>query len=361
MPPPDEASGGPSPAPGAPPAPFATGLLPMDDGARIYWETSGNPRGVPLLYLHGGPGGTLGRGGYRRRFALGDHLVVGIDQRGCGRSVPHASDHPETLAAHTTARLIADIEAVREHLGIEAWIVHGVSWGSTLALAYALDHPDRVLGVALMAVTTTSRREVDWITEGVGRIFPEEWARFAAGVGIHRAPGEGPIDEGDRVVARYARRFSDTGRSAESAADRRRAADAWDRWETTHVRLDPRWAPGPLRVDEEDRLNFCTLTTHYWAADGFMRGTRAPRAAAPEPPPILDRVAAVGLVGIPGVLAHGRRDISGPVDTPWMLARAWPEADLRVIEDEGHGGPLASEALAGAVAQWVAGWRASRR
>lgn len=351
----------PAPTRAAAPAPFASGLLPMDDGALIHWEATGNPTGIPVLYLHGGPGGGLGHGGYRRRFPGGDHLIIGLDQRGCGPSSPHVSDHPETLATQTTARLLADAEAVREHLGIGAWIVHGVSWGSTLALAYALDHPDRTLGVALMAVTTTSRREVDWITDGVGRLFPEEWSRFAGEVGLGgRLPGprggEG-IDEGDRVVRRYADRLGAVGTSAATLADRRAAADAWDRWETVHVSLDPLWAPGPFRADPEDRLNMCTLITHYWAHDGFMRGP-----AFGEPAPVLERVAAGGLDGIPGILVHGRHDVSGPVETAWLLARAWGGgADLRVIEDEGHGGPVGSQVLTDAVAGWVSGWRRSGR
>ncbi|GMA32230.1 alpha/beta fold hydrolase [Litorihabitans aurantiacus] len=135
----------------------------------------GPPGGRPALYLHGGPGSGLGPGGYRRRFDPERHLVVGLDQRGCGRSTPWAIDDLENLDAITTDVLIADLEALREHLGVEAWLVHGVSWGSTLALAYALAHPARVTALVLTAVTTGGREEIDWITEGVGRVFPEAW------------------------------------------------------------------------------------------------------------------------------------------------------------------------------------------
>ena len=178
--------------------PFDSGWITRPDGARIYWEASGNPEGRPALYLHGGPGGGLGPGGYRRRFDPERHLVVGLDQRGCGRSTPWAIDDLDGLDRLTTSAMIDDIEALREHLGITRWLLHGVSWGSTLALAYALSHRDRVTELVLTAVTTGGREEIDWITEGVGRVFPEAWARFAA-----------DVPAGVRVVEHYARRLRD--------------------------------------------------------------------------------------------------------------------------------------------------------
>ncbi|WP_074015310.1 alpha/beta fold hydrolase [Actinomyces polynesiensis] len=341
-------------------APFASGLLEVDDGAQVYWEASGNPTGIPLLYLHGGPGGGLGRGGYRRRFDPACHLIIGIDQRGCGCSRPLASEDPSSLASNTTARLLADIEAVREHLGIGAWILHGVSWGSTLALASALEHPDRTLAVALMAVTTTSRREVDWITQGVGRIFPEEWQRFSDASGRR---------SGERVVEAYARRLASTDPA--DREDRVAAADAWDRWESVHVSLDPYHEPGAHTVDPAMRLGFATLVTHYWANDAFMRGSTdegapdatgtggAGEARAPEPAPVLER--AGQLEGIPGILVHGRFDVSGPVETPWLLHRAWPGSELHVVEEEGHGGPLEVDLVTRRVAALVDGWEEDGR
>ena len=315
------------------PDPFATGMLPAAHGAELYWEATGNPVGIPLLYLHGGPGGTLSVGGYRRRFDPDTHLLIGFDQRGCGRSRPLVSDDPASLSTNTTAQLIDDIEALREHFGIDQWIIHGVSWGSTLALAYALAHPSRVLAVALMAVTTTSAREVRSITRGAGRIFPEEWARFV---------GAFDIDEGDAVVADYAARMAaiDSG----ARGDRVAAADAWDRWESTHMSLDPYWKPGWLHEDPEQRLVFGTLVSHYWAAAGFMRG-----ADCGEPEPILARIGE--LEGIPGLLVHGRRDISGPAETAWLVHRGWPGSELVIVEEEGHGGPIGSQILS----DWVAG------
>lgn len=291
-------------------APFASGRIERPDGAQLYWETSGNPHGRPALYLHGGPGGGLGLGGYRRRFDPDLYLIVGVDQRGCGQSAPWAIDDLDGLERNTTPVLIEDIEAVRAHLGIDAWLLHGVSWGSTLALAYALAHPDRVTELVLTAVTTGRRAEIDWITEGVGMIFPEAWDAFASGT-----------PAGRRVVEHYAALL----RSPDPAV-RAAAADRWDDWESTHISLDPAWQPGPLHVDARQRQNFATLVTHYWAHDCFL------------PFEILSR--AHELSDIPGVLIHGRHDVSGPAITPWLLHRAWPGSRLEIVESEGHGGAI---------------------
>ena len=275
------------------------------------------------MYLHGGPGGTLGNGGYRRWFDPDRYLVVGLDQRGCGRSTPSVLDDPGALDAVTTAAMIDDLEALRTHLGIDRWVVTGASWGCTLALAYAQEHPERVLRLVLLAVTTTSREEVDWITEGVGRYFPEEWEQFAAA--SRRRPGE-------RVVEAYARLLRDPDPAVRAAA-----ADAWDLWETTHVRLDPAWTPGPNMADPVERQVFATLTTHLWSQDAFLPGDRAVLAR-------MDRIA-----HLPAVLVHGRRDISSPLSTAWRLHRAWPASSLHVIEEDGHGGPRSSEVVVAAL------------
>ena len=224
--------------------------------------------------------------------------------------------------------MIKDIEAVREHLGVQKWIVTGVSWGSTLALAYALEYPARVLGIALVAVTTSSRDEIQWITEDVGRIFPEAWAEFAQAASA--APGE-------RIVDAYARRLAGQDR-----ADARLAALSWDRWESTHISLDPNWLPGLLFEDERQRMTFALLVTHYWSKDGFLVDGRE----------IIPRIHELN--GIPGYLIHGRRDISGPAVTAWQLHRRWESSRLIVIEDEGHGGTRCMAALTRAVEEIAA-------
>ena len=296
--------------------------------ARIYWEATGEPEGTPVLYLHGGPGGSLGQGGYRKRHDPTRFRIIGLDQRGCGKSTPIVQDDLDHLSENTTQALIADIEAVREHLEIEKWIVTGVSWGNTLALAYALQHPDRVLGVALAAVTTTSRDEIQWITEDVGRIFPEAWKDFSDAA--KAKPGE-------RLVEAYARRLAGKDRD-----DARSAALSWDRWESTHISLDPNWRPGVLFEDERERMTFALLVTHYWAHDGFLANGQE----------IVPRVHQLN--GIPGYLIHGRRDISGPAVTAWQLQQRWQSSQLVIIEDEGHGGPASMAALSKAVEEIAA-------
>jgi proline iminopeptidase len=298
--------------------PFETGLLSIA-GNEIYWEISGKPDGKPALYLHGGPGSGLGTGSYRCRFDPQEYRIVGIDQRGCGRSRPLAIDALGELRRNTTRSLIGDIEAVRTHLDIETWLISGVSWGTTLALAYAQAYPGRVSELVLTAVTTTSREEVDWITEGVGRIFPESWQRFEQDSGRR---------DGERIVEAYARRLA-TG----EIQDRLRAARAWNAWESTHISLDPNWVPIDQRFDEEQGLLFATLVTHYWSNDGFLNNGAE----------ILCRVSAIA--HIPAVLVHGRRDISGPAVIAWRLHRLWPASRLCIVESEGHGGPQSMEQM----------------
>jgi proline iminopeptidase len=295
-----------------------SGLLPVRGEHEIYWEESGLAKGIPALYLHGGPGGTLGSGNYRTKFDSSRFRIVGLDQRGCGQSTPHVTAPAYDLSTNTTAQLIEDIEALREHLEIERWLVNGVSWGSTLALAYAQAHPERVLGIVLMAVTTTDRFQVEWITETVGAIFPEAWDRLAshaegAGIGYRRGAG--------RLIEAYAQLMSSPDPDTRDAASR-----AWVEWEDHHISIG---TPGPQRNprwdDEEYRHVFATLVTHYWANDAFLR------------PPILEQMER--LEGIPGTLIHGRRDVSGPTVIAWQLHRSWPGSELILFEEDGHGGP----------------------
>jgi proline iminopeptidase len=300
-----------------------SGLLRVDDLHEVYWEQAGNPEGIPALYLHGGPGGTLGAGGYRTKFDPSKFHIIGLDQRGCGRSTPRVTAPGYDLSRNTTALLVEDIEKLREHLCIERWLVNGVSWGSTLALAYAQAHPDRVSGIVLMAVTTTDRFQVDWITETVGALYPEAWDRLAsnaeqAGIGYRR--GEG------RLVEAYSRLMVHPDPAVRDVTSR-----VWADWEEQHisigtdgVRRDPRWD------DDDWRHVFATLVTHYWANDGFLT------------PPILDRMDR--LDGIRATLIHGRRDVSGPSAVAWRLHRAWAQSELIIVESEGHGGELMARA-----------------
>ncbi|RNE63688.1 prolyl aminopeptidase [Cryobacterium tepidiphilum] len=297
--------------------PIASGRLPVSGGNEIYWETSGNPDGTPLVHLHGGPGSGAGSW-YRQLYDPSTFLIVSFDQRGCGRSRPLASEDPALLPMNTTAQQIADIEALREHLRVDAWLVSGLSWGSTLALAYAEAHPRRVTAMVLAAVATTTAAEVEWITEGVGRIFPREWDEFATAA--QARPGQ-------RIIDAYYERITDPDPFV-----RERAARAWCTWEDVHVSLAHGFKPSARFDDPGFRLLFATLVIHYFAHSGF-----------PDAGGIwanLERIR-----HIPVVLIHGRLDISSPLATAWNLHKQWPGSRLVVIDDEGHGGGGMFEAL----------------
>ncbi len=304
--------------------PYASGMLDVGDGHRIYWECCGNPDGQPALYLHGGPGSGC-TPSQRRFFDPATYRVVLFDQRGSGRSRPLASAPDADLRTNTTAHLIADIEALRLLHGVERWTaILGLSWGTTLGLAYAQAHPQRVAALVLALVTTTSRREVEWITRDVGRIFPQEWDRFAAAVPA--ALGNLPL------VDAYATLLFDA-----DPAVRERAAREWCAWEDAHVSLAPGHQPNPRYDDPEFRLRFARLVTHYWRHAAFLGEDQLLRDAAT-------------LNGIPGVLIHGRYDVSSPLETAWQLAQRWADSELHVMDDAGHGGgdtllPLIGDAL----------------
>ncbi|HVX43056.1 MAG TPA: prolyl aminopeptidase [Mycobacteriales bacterium] len=293
-----------------PPAePFETGFLQTADGHSLYWECVGNPAGIPALYLHGGPGGGSSAG-TRRYFDPQAYRAVLFDQRGCGRRRPLADGPDADLSTNTTDHLIDDIEALRRELGIERCVVFGVSWGVTLALAYAQAHPERLIAMVLAAVTSGSRREIDWITRDMGRVFPREWEEFMALIPAAERAGD--------PSAAYARLLADPDRHEA-------AAKAWCAWEDTHVSLMPGWAPSPRYDDPTFRSVFARLVTHYWSHGCFLADGQI-RAGMPR------------LAGIPAVLIHGRYDISGPADTAWELHRAWPGSTLELLEGAGHGG-----------------------
>ena len=291
--------------------PYESGLLEVPDGHVLYWETVGNPAGAPAVYLHGGPGAGSTPGA-RRNFDPNGFRAVLFDQRGCGRSRPLASGPDADLSTNTTAHLVADIERLREHLGIDRWVVMGVSWGVTLGLVYAQRHTERVIAMVLGAVTAGTRRETDWITRDMGRVFPREWEQFAAAVPAAERDGD--------LAAAYARLLADPDPQV-----RQSAALQWCIWEDTHVSLMPGWTPWLRYEDATFRMVFARLVTHYWSHGSFLTEDQVLNGT--------DRLA-----GIPAVLVHGRYDVSGPLDTAWQLHRAWPDSRLVVLDDAGHGG-----------------------
>jgi proline iminopeptidase len=306
--------------------PHDRGLLDVGDGHQVYWETYGKPGGKPAVVLHGGPGSGC-TPWWRRLFDLDAYRVVLFDQRGCGRSRPHASTPVVDLTTNTTHHLVDDIERLREYLGVERWLVLGGSWGSTLALAYAEAHPRAVSELVLFSVVTTTRREVQWVTHDVGRFFPAEWRRFRDGV-----PASGRGD----LIAAYNRLLLDPNPEVHEPAARN-----WCHWENAHVRTGRDDPPDARYEDPAFRLCFARLVTHYWrhaawlAEDALLRGT--------------DR-----LTGIPGVLIHGRLDLSSPLDVPWQLARTWEDGELILIQNEGHrGGAAMTDALVSATRRFA--------
>lgn len=298
--------------------PYEHGMLDVGDGNQVYWEVVGNPDGKPAVFLHGGPGAPAN--GARRALDTEKFRVVIFHQRGCGRSTPHAADPAVDMSLNTTDHLIADMELLRAHLGIEKWLLCGGSWGTTLAVAYALRHPQRVSEMILLSVTLSSARELDWLYKGVSRFFPEAWERFSAHVG--HAPD---------VVGAYAEIMENSDRAV-----RERAAVEWCRWEDTVLSLEDHGRPN-LFSDRasDDVIALVRIIAHYYANLGFVG----------------DLLSDAGkLAGIPAALIHGRRDLSCPADTAYALARAWPDAELTLVDDSGHkGSPAFTEAMESAV------------
>lgn len=289
--------------------PHDTGMLAVSDGQHIHWEVSGNPHGRPVVMLHGGPGSGLSR----RMCTLFDPhrwRIIQFDQRGCGASTPSSADIDTDLSVNTTDHLIADIEALRVHLGVDRWTVSGGSWGSTLGLAYAQAHRDRVTALVLFSVVATTADEVRWITRDMARLFPEQWQRFRAGA------ADGFAD--DNLTAGYVAALADP-----DPAVRQAAAAAWCDWEDTHVSVfeyehDTRYD------DPRFRMCFARLVTHYWANTAWRDGDA-----------LID--GADVLAGLPGALITGARDVSGPPDIAWRIAQRWPDAELVIVGDAAHG------------------------
>lgn len=284
--------------------PFASGHLHVGHGHEVYWERVGTPGAKPAVFLHGGPGGGCSPD-HRRLFDPARYDVILFDQRGCGRSLPHAS-----LDNNTTWDLVADIERLRAMMGVDRWLVFGGSWGSTLALAYAQARAPQVSELVLRGIFTIRKREIDWYyQEGASRIYPDKWERFVA-----------PIPPAQRGDLLHAYRAILTG---EDPAAQIAAARAWSVWEGETVRLLPDPALSSAHDADDFALAFARIENHYFVHEGWMEDGQLIRDAGL-------------LADIPGVIVQGRYDMACPAETAWALHRAWPQARFEMIEGAGH-------------------------
>ncbi len=285
--------------------PYRQGRLRVSDLHELHFEECGNPGGQPVVVLHGGPGG--GSMPYLRRLHdPANYRIILFDQRGCGKSTPHAE-----LRENTTWDLVADMERLREYLGIERWQVLGGSWGSTLALAYAETHPERVSGLILRGIFTLRRSELLWFyQEGCNWLFPDAWEDYLAPI---------PQQERHDMMTAYYKRLTGSDR-----AEALRCAKAWSQWEATTISL----LPDPARVaqfgHETYAVAFASIECHYFVNQGFFAYDGQLIAEAGK------------LRGIPGAIVQGRYDVVTPAGTAWDLHRAWPEASFEIVPDAGH-------------------------
>jgi proline iminopeptidase len=284
--------------------PYETGSLDVGDGHRLYWERCGTRGAKPVVFLHGGPGAGCSPD-HRRQFDPERYDILLFDQRGCGRSTPHAS-----LEANTTWHLVADIERLREMLGLERWMVFGGSWGSTLALAYAQTHPRRATELVLRGIFTFRQTELDWLYRyGASEIFPDKWEEFLAPI---------PAEERGDLVAAYHRRLT-----GNDAGEQLAAAKAWSKWEAETVTL----LPNPEVIEEHTSDDFAIaiarIENHYMINKGWIEEGALIRNAGI-------------LSDIPGVIVQGRYDCCTPPSAAWDLKQAWPEAELNIVADAGH-------------------------
>jgi proline iminopeptidase len=285
--------------------PYKSGHLDVGDGHRLYWELCGNPDGKPAVFLHGGPGGGSSPD-HRRQFDPEHYNVLVFDQRGCGKSTPYAS-----LEANTTAHLVADIERLREMAGIDKWLVFGGSWGSTLSLAYAQKHPERVTELVLRGIFLFDQYEVDWlyVEGGASAIYPEQWDAF-----IEPIPEE---ERGDLVEA-YRKRLTSDDPEVQLAA-----AKAWSAWEGSTVTLLPSPAAMEHFTSPDVAIAIARIENHYMGNGGWLEEGELLRGAEK-------------LRHIPGVIVQGRHDTCTPPKAAWQLKKAWPEVDLQIVPDGGH-------------------------
>ncbi len=284
--------------------PFVTQRLCVSPLHTLYVEECGNPGGLPVIFLHGGPGVGC-EPMHRRFFDPQRYRIVLFDQRGCGRSMPHAE-----LEENTTLHLVADIEAIRQRLGIDRWLVFGGSWGSTLALIYAQTHPERVLGLVLRGVFLCRSEDIRWFyQEGASRIFPDLWKHFLD-----------PIPENERsdLLQAYYRRLVGS-----DEVERLRVARAWSIWEASTLSVRRNSAVIEHFTNARVALSLARIEAHYFINDIFLETNQLLRDAH-------------RLRGIPGVIVHGRYDLICPLDGAWALHKAWPDSELRIIPDAGH-------------------------
>jgi proline iminopeptidase len=283
--------------------PYQTGWLKVDDLHTLYWEVSGNPQGVPVVFLHGGPGaGTQAI--HRRFFDPRRWRIVLFDQRGAGRSEPHGETRQ-----NTTELLVEDIEKLRKHLGVERWHLFGGSWGSTLALAYAQTHPARCLGMILRGICLLEPHEIDWFLYGLKTVFPDAWETFAGVVG--------PNDRNNLLDA-YIKLMNDP-----SPHIRARACAAWSGYESSCSTLLPHPDHSLMQDDGHRAIGIARMETHYFKNCMFN-----------PPTALTDNVDKIR--NIPAVLVHGRYDMICPVSNAWKLHKKWPEAELVIVPDAGH-------------------------
>ena len=285
-------------------APYDSGRLDVGDGHVIHYERAGTPGAKPAVFLHGGPGGGISPD-HRRLFDPARYDVLLFDQRGCGRSTPHAG-----LDANTTWHLVADIERLRQRVGCERWLVFGGSWGSTLALAYAETHPQRVSELVLRGVYTVSRAELDWYYQfGVSEMYPDRWEAFVA-----------PIPEAERsdMIAAYRQRLT-----GDDVAARIEAARAWSTWEGSTIKLLPDAELAAGFGEDHFALAFARIENHYFTHGAWLEDGQLLRDAH-------------RLHGIPGTIVHGRYDMPCPLRYAWALHKAWPEAAFHLVEGAGH-------------------------
>ncbi|MFL6733615.1 MAG: prolyl aminopeptidase [Sphingomicrobium sp.] len=284
--------------------PYQTGRLDVGDGHQLYWERCGTPGAKPVVFLHGGPGAGISPA-HRRQFDPAKYDILLFDQRGCGQSTPHAS-----LEANTTWHLVEDIERLREMAGVDKWMVFGGSWGSTLSLAYAQTHPDRVTEIVLRGIFLFDQYELDWLyRDGASSIFPDKWEEFLRPI---------PDAERDDLVKAYQLRLTGADPHEQLVA-----AKAWSKWEGETVTLLPN--PGVIEdfTDAHKAIAVARIENHYMVNKGWLKEGQLLRGAEK-------------LRGIPGVIVQGRHDCCTPPKAAWALHKAWPEAQLNIIPDGGH-------------------------